>query len=152
MAHNAGFTRSWWCDAQWNLSSSLKPRFWRTINLPRAPADERKMHFTCARGGSPGARGRARDPTKWSRAQLVNLVVCSSRLVNFWHFKFFINTIGICVFFKPAWTIADKILLHKFYINGKLYSVSFTVAYDFSLAFSFSRYLFPSLVHVFRVL
>ena len=44
--------------------------------MPRAPADERKMHFCAARGGSPGARGRARDPTKWSRAQLVNLVVC----------------------------------------------------------------------------
>ena len=44
--------------------------------MPRAPADERKMHFCAARGGSPGARGRAHDPAKRSCAQLVNLVVC----------------------------------------------------------------------------
>jgi len=47
-----------------------------SLYVPRAPADERKMHFCAARGGSLGARGRARNPAERLRAQLVNLVVC----------------------------------------------------------------------------
>ena len=80
-AKGRNYFRQRWIYKKLMVRRTMTPVFFskaallRTINLPRAPADERKMHFTCARGGSPGARGRAHDPAERSCAQLVNLVL-----------------------------------------------------------------------------
>ena len=72
MAQNVGFTRrKVTLRSTLNLESRLA-----ALYVPRAPADERKMHFQCrARRQSRCPRPSTRGPTGPQRAQLVNLVL-----------------------------------------------------------------------------
>ena len=73
MAHNAGFTLTFLLVASSSQAKMCPERLPEPANAgPQAGG----------RRASLARSGRARDPTKWSRAQQVKLVVCSSPSVK----------------------------------------------------------------------